>query len=107
MNIRIATAARQLNLFPWLVAASFLLLSISLDTLAGAAQETPPALAPVPARPATPPPPNLTADQAAERARQQTGGRLISIRPRADGYWVRMLSARGEVRELWIPATSP
>ncbi|EIC20379.1 hypothetical protein [Thiorhodovibrio frisius] len=57
-------------------------------------------------RPARHPAPSLTADQAAQRAWEQTGGHVISIRQQPDGYWVRMLSARGQVREIWIPSTN-
>ncbi|WPL17241.1 hypothetical protein Thiowin_02237 [Thiorhodovibrio winogradskyi] len=52
------------------------------------------------------PAPKLTADQAAERAREQTGGHVVSIRQHPDGYWVRMLSARGQVREIWVPSAN-
>lgn len=53
-----------------------------------------------------PPLPTLSADQAAERAWARTGGRVISIRTEQDGYWVRMLGARGQVEEVWVPSNN-
>lgn len=49
---------------------------------------------------------HLNADQAAERAREQTGGHVVNIHQQPHGYWVRMLSARGQVRDIWIPSAN-
>jgi hypothetical protein len=51
-------------------------------------------------------PPRLTAEQAAELVRQQVGGRVISIRPQADGYEVRLLTPRGRVLLIWVPSAN-
>lgn len=57
----------------------------------------------IPGHAATPAP-RLTAEQAAERVRQHLGGRVLSVHPRPGGYEVRLLTARGQVRVLWIPS---
>jgi hypothetical protein len=43
--------------------------------------------------------------EAAQRSRSQTGGKVLSVRKVSDGYQVRVLTPRGEVRVLFIPAT--
>ena len=46
----------------------------------------------------------LTADQAAERVRKQTGGRVLRVDAVGDGYRVKVLTPSGEVREITVPA---
>ena len=43
----------------------------------------------------------FTAEQAAETARRQTGGRVLSVKPGNGGYRVKVLTPRGEV--LYVP----
>lgn len=44
----------------------------------------------------------LSADQAAERVRQQTGGRVLKVERAGDGYRVKVLTPAGEVREVVV-----
>lgn len=44
----------------------------------------------------------LSADQAAERVRRQTGGRVLRVEPAASGYRVKVLTPAGEVREVVV-----
>ncbi len=46
----------------------------------------------------------LSADQAAERVRKQTGGRVLRVDQTGDGYRVKVLTPAGEVREITVPA---
>jgi nitrous oxide reductase accessory protein NosL len=46
----------------------------------------------------------LSADQAAERVRKQTGGRVLRIDDAGNGYRVKVLTPAGEVREIAVPA---
>lgn len=51
---------------------------------------------------------NLTPGEAAEKAKQQTGGKVIRVSEydsKKKGYSVRMLTASGQVRTLFIPDT--
>jgi hypothetical protein len=43
--------------------------------------------------------------QAAEQVRRQTGGKVLSVRERDGGYEVKVLTASGEVRSVFIPAS--
>ena len=43
----------------------------------------------------------FTAEQAAETARRQTGGRVLNVRPGNGGYRVKVLTPKGEV--LYVP----
>jgi hypothetical protein len=40
----------------------------------------------------------LSAGQAAEVARRQTGGRVLAVKPSKEGYRVKVLTPKGEVR---------
>lgn len=42
--------------------------------------------------------------EAAEQARRQTGGRVLSVERAGGGYQVKVLTPRGEVRLVFIPA---
>jgi hypothetical protein len=42
--------------------------------------------------------------EAAEQARRQTGGRVLSVVRAGGGYQVKVLTPRGEVRLVFIPA---
>lgn len=44
----------------------------------------------------------MTADQAAERVRNQTGGRVLRVDSVGDGYRVKVLTPSGEVREITV-----
>jgi uncharacterized membrane protein YkoI len=46
----------------------------------------------------------ISAAQAAEIARRQTGGRVLSVKESRDGYQVRVLTPRGEVRNVFVSA---
>lgn len=46
----------------------------------------------------------LSADQAAERVRKQTGGRVLRIDDAGNGYRIKVLTPAGEVREIAVPA---
>ena len=46
-----------------------------------------------------------SAAQAADQARRQTGGRVLSVREKAGGYEVKVLTPSGEVRSVFIPAS--
>jgi hypothetical protein len=46
----------------------------------------------------------MTADQAAERVRKQTGGRVLRVDAVADGFRVKVLTPSGEVREITVPS---
>lgn len=41
--------------------------------------------------------------QASERARQQTGGRVLGVSPSNEGYRVKVLTPKGEVRSIQVP----
>jgi hypothetical protein len=43
--------------------------------------------------------------QAAEQARRQTGGRVLSVQERDGGYEVKVLTASGEVRSVFVPGS--
>ena len=45
----------------------------------------------------------ITAAQAGEMARRQTGGRVLAVSPRDGGYRVKVLTPKGEVRYVFIP----
>ena len=45
----------------------------------------------------------LTAAQAGEMARRQTGGRVLAVTPGDGGYRVKVLTPQGEVRYVFIP----
>ncbi|WP_295388482.1 hypothetical protein [uncultured Thiodictyon sp.] len=58
---------------------------------------------------AVPAPPLLfagaaSAAEAAEAARRQTGGRVLSVERSGGGYQVKVLTPAGEVRVVFIPA---
>lgn len=44
------------------------------------------------------------AAQAAEQARRQTGGRVLSVREKGGGYEVKVLTPSGEVRSVFVSA---
>ncbi|TVQ87611.1 MAG: hypothetical protein EA400_11150 [Chromatiaceae bacterium] len=46
----------------------------------------------------------MTADQAAEQVRQQTGGRVLRVDRTGSGYRVKVLTPAGEVREIEVAA---
>jgi hypothetical protein len=41
--------------------------------------------------------------RASQRARQQTGGRVLGVSPSNDGYRVKILTPKGEVRSIQVP----
>ena len=41
--------------------------------------------------------------QASERARKETGGRVLGVSPSNDGYRVKILTPKGEVRSIQVP----
>lgn len=41
--------------------------------------------------------------RASERARKETGGRVLGVSPRNDGYRVKILTPKGEVRSIQVP----
>jgi hypothetical protein len=41
--------------------------------------------------------------RASERARQQTGGRVLGVSPSNEGYRVKILTPKGEVRNIQVP----
>lgn len=47
----------------------------------------------------------ISAAQAAEIARRQTGGRVLSVKESSDGYQVKVLTQAGEVRYVFVPAS--
>ncbi|HSD62116.1 MAG TPA: hypothetical protein VLC55_14790 [Burkholderiales bacterium] len=47
----------------------------------------------------------ISAAQAAEIARRQTGGRVLSIKESRDGYQVKVLTQGGDVRYVFVPAS--
>lgn len=47
---------------------------------------------------------SLTPDQAGEIARQQTGGRVLAVKPTDGGYQVKVLTPGGEVRYVFVPS---
>jgi hypothetical protein len=42
--------------------------------------------------------------QAAETARRETGGRVLTVKPDKGGYRVKVLTPRGDVRYVPVPA---
>lgn len=44
-----------------------------------------------------------SAGRAAESARRQSGGRVLSVKPGDSGYRVRVLTPSGEVRHIVVP----
>jgi hypothetical protein len=44
-----------------------------------------------------------TAEQAAEKVRRQTGGRVLDVRKSGGGYRVKVLTPSGEVRSVTVP----
>lgn len=47
---------------------------------------------------------SMSAGQAAEIARRQTGGRVLSVQGQSNGFRVKVLTPAGEVRYLSVPA---
>jgi len=47
----------------------------------------------------------ISAAQAAEIARQRTGGRVLSVKSERDGYQVKVLTPRGDVRYVFVSAS--
>jgi hypothetical protein len=45
-----------------------------------------------------------SAAEAAEQARRETGGRVLSVERRGAGWQVKVLTPAGEVRVVFIPA---
>ena len=43
--------------------------------------------------------------QAAEQARRQTGGKVLSVQETDGGWEVKVLTSSGEVRSVFIPAS--
>jgi len=41
--------------------------------------------------------------RAGQRARQQTGGRVLGVSPSNEGYRVKILTPKGEVRSIQVP----
>lgn len=41
--------------------------------------------------------------RASERARKETGGRVLGISPSDEGYRVKILTPKGEVRSIQVP----
>lgn len=46
----------------------------------------------------------ITAGEAAERVRKETGGRVLSVEGGGNGYRVRVLTPKGEVQVVRVPA---
>ncbi len=46
-----------------------------------------------------------SASEAAEQARRQTGGQVLSVRQSGRGYEVKILTPSGEVRMVFIPGS--
>jgi hypothetical protein len=46
-----------------------------------------------------------SAAQAAEQARRQTGGRVLSVQEKGGGYEVKVLTPSGEVRSVFVPSS--
>lgn len=46
---------------------------------------------------------DVTAGQAAERVRRETGGRVLAVEEGGSGYRVRVLTPGGEVRSVRVP----
>lgn len=47
----------------------------------------------------------ISAAQAAEIARRQTGGRVLSVKESRDGFQVKVLTQSGDVRYVFVPAS--
>jgi len=47
----------------------------------------------------------ISAAQAAEIARRQTGGRVLAVKESRDGYQVKVLTQGGDVRYVFVPAS--
>lgn len=47
----------------------------------------------------------ITAAQAGEIARAQTGGRVLAVKPKKGGFRVKVLTPAGEVREVVVPGS--
>lgn len=47
----------------------------------------------------------ISAAQAAEIARRQTGGRVLAVKESRDGYQVKVLTQGGEVRYVFVSAS--
>ena len=45
----------------------------------------------------------ISAGQAGEIARGQTGGRVLAVTPKDGGYRVKVLTPSGEVRQVFVP----
>ena len=45
----------------------------------------------------------MSAGQASEIARRQTGGRVLAVTPKDGGYRVKVLTPSGEVRQVFVP----
>lgn len=44
----------------------------------------------------------ISAGQASEIARRQTGGRVLAVTPKDGGYRVKVLTPNGEVRQIFV-----
>ncbi len=47
----------------------------------------------------------MTAAQAADVARRQTGGRVLAVQSANGGYRVKVLTGAGEVRQVFVPGS--
>jgi hypothetical protein len=47
----------------------------------------------------------ISAAQAAEIARRQTGGRVLAVKESRDGFQVKVLTQAGDVRYVFVPAS--
>ena len=47
----------------------------------------------------------ISAAQAAEIARRQSGGRVLAVKESREGYQVKVLTPRGEVRYVFVSAS--
>jgi hypothetical protein len=49
----------------------------------------------------------MSAAEAANQARQQTGGRVLRVREGPKGHQVKVLTPAGEIREILVPGRKP
>jgi hypothetical protein len=49
----------------------------------------------------------MSAAEAADQAREQTGGRVLRVREGPKGHQVKVLTPAGEVREIMVPLRKP
>ena len=77
---------------------------IAIPGLAAAGRDRWPRRNRRPTHPTRPPTPRITLEQAIQSVQRATGGRVLDAREVRDGYHIKVLTRRGEVRVVYVDA---